>query len=177
MPIICHTEENLKSIEPCAYTHALLWGAFVWGGGGWCINIRSKRFCIGGQVGLRKMKGSRAKGLSPSPSLHHFISLFLPLLMPHPLTLNVLSLLPTQQWDRGAPGTQLHSRVLVLFQATLLPPSVNVWVCLSNIWERRGFGITDLSSKWGKGGKHEMDVSLALWAECFAWLSGISKRR
>lgn len=96
------------------------------------MDIRSKRLCVEGQVGLRKVKGYREGGLTPSPNLHHFISLFLPLLMPQPLTPNTLSPLPTQLWDRGAPRTQLHSRVLGLFQATLLPSSVIVWPCLSN---------------------------------------------
>lgn len=127
-------------------------------------------FCMEGQVGLREMKGSRAKGLTPSPSLHHFISFLLPLLMPHPLTPNTPSFFlfffpPTQLWDRGAARAQLPSRVSVLFQVTLLLSSVNMQACSSNIWDGKGFGITDLSSKCGKGGKHEMDISLALSAE------------
>lgn len=90
--------------------------------------------------------------------------------MPHPLTPNTRFFLsfffpPTQLWDRGTARAQLPSRVSVLFRVTLLPSSVNMQACSSNIWDRKGFGITDLSSKCGKGGKHEMGVNLALSAK------------
>lgn len=120
-------------------------------------DIRSKKPCMEGPVGCRKMKGHRGKRLAFSPNLHHFISRFLPVFMSCPLTQNILPLLPTQLRDPGMPRTQWHSRVLVLFQIILLPSSAIMWTCSSDTGSvgcvcRGGgqLGITDFSNKPGK---------------------------
>lgn len=42
------------------------------------MRLLKKSVCVWAEGGIRKIKGHREKGLTPSPDAHHFISVFPP---------------------------------------------------------------------------------------------------